>query len=149
MSATGKSRTAPPWRTPGPADAYRPSLTGPRRIPLSGRATQEVFDQTDPTDEEAYLLLGTDGMLREEAYLYRYLDNALQVAMKENLIIVYLKEPGKAYRVTWLDDQLPRRNEDNYELEVVLLEPDLSGLDEDDLANNKKMRSIFKGIKNG
>lgn len=142
-----------PWRQEGFGDAYAPArdpVTGAkaiRHVELSPRATQEVFDLFDPDDEPAYALVGFDGMLRAgEGYLFQNLDNALRVAMEENLIIFYARQ-GTAYRVTWQQDQLPQRTEYNYDLEDVILEPDATSLGEERMLNYKKLRRLFKGFR--
>lgn len=143
-----RSSRRPPWQTPGPADAYLPNPGyASRRIRLSPEATREVWECTDPTDDEAYLLLRTDGGLRPEAFLYANFDAALEEAMWENYIIVYLKKPGMAVRVIWLEDQLPQRTKENLDLEPVILEPHGDAITEKMLLDRAKFRKIFRSAK--
>lgn len=140
--ATVTPARVPPWRIPGSSMDYRPAVPY-KRLVLSPRATQEVYDQTDPGDSAAYILIDQEGMLRAEGHLYGKWPNVRTVMMWENMV-VYNCRSSNATRVVWQQQNPAMRSTMNLNMEPVKLIPDPSCLDS--MPNVKKVRRIFKGL---
>lgn len=133
-----------PWQRQGAGDDYAPSPSSLRVLELSERATKEVYDQCATKDdpESRFVLLGMDGMLHSEGYLYKNFENAVKVAMQENLAI-FSARTRRAVRVVWYQEQRPMRTRKNCTFEVVILQPHPAAMDL--LKSSRKIRGVFYG----